>query len=268
MSNNESVQLFTRIILEKHTSLVAASNNLMQAISAENVDAKYKSATNLMIAVESLRSILSNQDVPDWLSGLDHNLNLYISKQIDSYIFLGRFLNLKTKLDSHIWSFQTPTEAAFDFDAIYERFKKESKLPTLFEEIIKILEEIAVSEDVDSIVMHKSLGKVIATIKKGKDGSYFSLNGAWEFLLSFMKNYMWSELSKIPVLGTLLETLKNTISEVDAEMVSLHQNMQTEMSRIVESEIKPLKKAEFPFITYTPAGNISFDSISVISRTV
>ena len=144
---------------------------------------------------------------------------------------------------------------AFDFDSIFEHYKSESRLPELFDDIIRILEEIQSSGEVDSLTMMTALGKVLATLKQNKDGSYFSINSAWEFLVSFLKNYMWGELSKIPVLGTAMAALEKTIKETNEEMFKVHSSVEAEMSNVVEAEIKGLKnKSSFKFVSYDKSG--------------
>lgn len=258
MANNDSLQLFVRLVKEKHQQLINASTQMLRMLSGEDVAKKKEAAENLLKAANDLCALMAKQDVPDWLTNTINHVAVYISGNWTAFDFLGQHIAIKSQLDNHTWVFESQSEAAFDFDAIYESFKRESKLPGMFEQVVKILEDIESSGEVDSVTMLKGLGKVIATIKKGKDGSYFSLNGAWQFLLSFMKNYMWGELSKIPVLGTMLEALEKTINETSDEMSKLSQNIQAEMSKVVESEIKALKnKSEFQFITYTQAGSLT-----------
>lgn len=137
------------------------------------------------------------------------------------------------------------------FDAIFQHYKSQSRLAELFDEIIKILEEIQASGEIDSVAMMNALGKVIATLKKNKNGSYFSLNGAWSFLITFLKNYMWAELSKLPVLGTAMGALEKTIEETNEEMSKVHSEIQHEMMTTVENEVKGLqKKTSFQFIEF------------------
>ena len=133
----------------------------------------------------------------------------------------------------------------------------------LFDEIIKILEEIEASGEVDSLTMITALGKVIATIKKNKAGSYFAINSAWSFLTTFLKNYMWAELSEIPVLGTAMKALEKTIKETNEEMYKVHNQVQEEMARTVEDEVKGLKnKTSFKFLGYDKSGGIISENTS------
>ena len=257
MATNESFHIFLRLIKEKHQLLVAASDLLLRSLVGEDPGNKKKVANAALRAANDLRGLLSKKDVPSWLNNAINFLTAFINDQSSTFDLLSNYIPTKSAIESHNWTFQANDEAAFDFDSIFEHFKKDSRLPELFDSIVKILEDIQESGDVDSVTMLRSLGKVIVTIKRSRDGSYFSVNSAWEFLLNFLKNYMWEELSKVPVLGAALEALEKTIKETNEEMFKLHQQVQDEMNKVVEREICVLKnKSEFPFIAYDRKGHL------------
>lgn len=257
MTNNESLQLFLRLVSQKHKLLKKHGNNLMQALVSEDSKAKTNAAEVMLQAASNLKDILSDADIPNWLSDVISHLGRYISGGANSYALLSNLILLKPALEDHRWVFEESAETSFDFDSIFDRCKKESRLPELFDEIVRQLEEIHKSGAVDSITMLRALGKVISTIKRSKDGSYFSLNGAWEFLLSFLNNYLWGELSKLPVLGAALEALGKTIKETNDEMFLLHMQVKDEMTRVVEEEVKVLaNKSAFPFVAYDKNGHL------------
>ncbi|KGH27922.1 hypothetical protein [Comamonas testosteroni] len=256
MAKNESLQFYLRLLNQKHSQLVSELNNLLRALSAENPDRKKVVAENMLQASKDLKATLSNSDVPDWLTNTIIYLGHFLQGAHSSFDLLSGIIKVKSQIESHRWKFEKDDESAFDFDSIFEHYKNESRLPDLFNQIVKILEEIEQSGEIDSVTMIKALGKLIATFKASKDGSYFAINSAWEFLMSFLKNYMWAELAKIPVLGTALEALEKTIKETNEEMFNLHQKVQASMSQAVESEVKALKdKAKFGFIGYNKNGN-------------
>ncbi|OFA02706.1 hypothetical protein [Duganella sp. HH101] len=211
MSSNKSVELFTRVIKEKHAVLIQSAHKLLSDIAGDDLATKKNSAELVQSGATALRVLLAQNDVPSWLNNLISQTANFVAGQWKAGDFLPNFISSKQDLERHIWQFDQTSENAFDFDAIFEHYKSGSRLPELFDEIIRILEEIEASDEVDSVSMLKALGKLIATIKKCKNGSYFSLNSAWEFLLSFLKNYMWAELSSLPVVGKMLEALEKTI---------------------------------------------------------
>lgn len=256
-TNNDSVQFFFRLVKEKHSNLVASASTLLREFAGDDPNAKKSCAESTLQAASDLRAILSKNDVPDWLNNTINAVSQFTRGNWSAKDFLPNFIDVKRQLDTHRWQFDQVTEAAFDFDSIFEHYKKESRLPELFDDIIRLLEEIESSGEVDSVNMLRALGKVIATIKKCKDGSYFSLNSAWEFLLSFLNNYMWGELSKLPLLGTALEALGKTIRDADEEMFKVHKQVQEELVRTVTTEVKALtNKSDFPFVTYNRNGRL------------
>lgn len=257
MSTNESLQLFLRVIQERHSSLNASAKTLIRELAGLDPNNKKVVAENTLRAATDLRAILSSNDIPPWLNEIISQLTNFTSGNWAAPDLLVNFINVKGQAAAHQWKFAQASEAALDFDSIFEHFKKESRLPELFDQIIHLLEEIESSGEVDSVSMLRALGKVIATIKKCKNGSYLSLNSAWEFLLSFLNNYMWGELSKLPVLGTALEALGKTIKETDEEMFKVHNQVQEELVRTVSAEIKALSdKSTFPFVTYDRNGHL------------
>ncbi|GGX82007.1 hypothetical protein [Vogesella alkaliphila] len=257
MTTNQSVQLFVRLVQEKDSELKAAANTLLRDLAGDDPATKKSSAEKALRVATDLRTILSRSDVPGWLNDTINYISQFTAGNWRAKDFITNFVNIKAQLDLHRWQFDHVAEAAFDFDSIFEHYKKGSRLPELFDEIIRLLEEIEASGEVDSVSMLRALAKVIATIRKCKDGSYFSLNSAWEFLLSFLNNYMWGELSKLPVLGTALEALSKTIKEADEEMFKVHKAVQDEMVRTVTAEVKALSnKSAFPFVEYNRSGHL------------
>jgi len=257
MAKDERMEFYVRLLREKHKDLVTASANLLVEMGRENREKKIAAAQVALNAARDLRIILSSNDVPQWLPDLINSAQTFIGGGWSSSDFLGNFIGIKRRIEQHKWVFDEGGETAFDFDSIFEHYKNESRLPELFDQIVNILENIESSGEVDSITMINALAKVIATIKRCKDGSYFSLNSAWEFLLSFLKNYMWGELSKLPVLGTAMDALRKTIEETNEEMFKLHLKVEQEMNRTVEAEVKSLShKSSFKFLEYSKNGHV------------
>lgn len=255
MSQNESLNFFLRLVREKHTTLKQQADFLLKEMAGENLDGKKAQASGVRDRAADLRSVLSAKDVPGWLDHAISTLSQFSTGGIPPADFLINMLAWKPELDRQNWSFDSADSTAFDFDAIYERYRSESRLPELFDSVVRILEEIRASGEVDSVAMMNALGKVISTIKKCKDGSYFSLNAAWDFLWVFVKNYLWNELAAVPGLGTAAAALKTAIESINEEMFSLHTKIDGATKITVGAEIKKLDgKFSTPFLTYDRDG--------------
>lgn len=245
-----------RFVTEKHKQLIESLDNLVNTIAGEKLDAKKIKADDSLVKATDLKGSISAQDCPQWLPALITGLQHFKGGTWNQQHLISHLINNLNLIKNYKWIFETTSETGFDFDSIFQHYKSQSRLPELFAQIIKILEEIRESGQVDSVSMISALEKVIATLKKNKNGSYFSVHSAWSFLLSFLKNYMWGELSKIPVLGTALEALEKTIQEMDEEMVKVQNEVQGEMKKMVETEIRGLtNKSEFRFMSYNKSGS-------------
>lgn len=257
MTSQARIEFFLKFLNDRHQTLINGSNQLVEKLVGEDPGVKLEAAQSLRRASTDLVAALPSSDIPGWLSSLMSYLDAFIDRRWDTQRFANKFFSLRSQLENHRWVFDEDAAEAFDFDSIFEKHRKESRLPELFDKIVVILEEINDSGAVDSIAIIRALGKVIATIKKSRDGSYFSLNSAWEFLLAFLNNYVWGELEKIPMLGTAFEALRKTIDEADSEMFQVHSAVKKDMEDIVEAEVRCVKKrSEFNFISYDKAGRI------------
>lgn len=251
MVKNESVLFFIRIVQEKHSALLSSVDALLRALAGEDANLKLVSAKSVFTAATELLAILSGGDVPAWLGNTIVCTRNFATRQWSAAELLVNLVDVKREMDGHKWRFDESSESAFDFDQLFEQCRKQSRLPDMFDGICKLLEEIRASGEVDSISMLKAMGKVSATLKKCKDGSYFSLNGAWELLLTSLNDYMWGELTKIPVLETPLAALGKAIGEADREMSKLHKQVHEEMARSVGAAVKALShKPLFSFVQY------------------
>ncbi len=245
-----------RFVKEKHSELVESLNHLVTFLVSENLEQKKSKAEAALSKSNDLQASLSQRDTPEWLPPLINALNHFKTGTWKQSNLINHLINDQNRIKKHEWVFNNPSEEAFDFDEIFQHYRSESRLSELFCKIVTILEQIKDSGEVDSVSMMSALTKVIATLKQNKDGSYFSVNSAWSFLISFLKNYMWAELSKIPMLGTAMEALEKTVKETNEEMYKVHCNVQESMKKIVEDEVKGLKnKSSFEFVGYDKAGH-------------
>ena len=254
MDNNESLKFFIRFVTEKYKSVLSTTDALVRSLSGENVQDKKNKALAVKSSTSDLLAALAASDQPVWLRTLNTHVTSYADDRTQSFHLMQYIMDNRVDITQHSWSFDQKSEA-FDFDSVFEHYRSESRLPELFDEIVRILEDIHNSGEVDSVNMMTALGKVIATLKKSKDGSYFSVNSAWSFLVSFLQNYMWAELSKLPMLGSAMEALKQTIDQTNDEMFKVHTEVQNEMKRTVEDQVKGLNQSNFKFIGYDKNGH-------------
>jgi hypothetical protein len=249
----DSVKYVLDMIREKHQALIQSIGYLANSLVSNN-EAEKTSRLDLSIAAtKNLKGMLTNNNMPLWLVPFEKILNNHKhSPSVATATAINNFLLTNMQgIKGYKWAFNTEKSNSFDFDSIFEKHKAESNLPVLFDDIIEKLQEIYDTNEVDSVKMMRGLEKVIATIKKSKDGSYFSLNSGWQFMLDFLKNYMWQELGNIAFFGPMFKALEQTLNNTNEEMFKVHTAVKEEMERTVGAEIKALEnKSEFDFLTY------------------
>jgi len=257
--NDKTVEFFSRILKERHVDVKNTSENLLVELASEKIDQKKVAARRAQDAANSLRSILPSSEAPSWLKEVITNTQHFIDGAWNSGDLAKYHYRLLPLILNHDWGVVGSGSSALDFDGVFELYKKESRLPELFDKIIALLEAIKDSGEIDSLNMIEALAKIIATLRHGKDGSYFSLNGAWKFLLSFANNYLWAELEKVPVLGTAFEALRKTVEDADKEMETLHSSIQNELDRRVKEEVKVFRNSGIGFLSYSRQGALLAD---------
>ena len=254
---DSSHEVFKRLIAQKHSQIIQHIDQFFKTIVCENLEQKYSAATNVIQASRDLASLLTAQDQPTWLKALIETMGRFEGKSANQIQTLEWLISHRHSIRTYDWNFDSLSGQAFDFDSIFEHYRSESRLPELFEEIIKILEDIRASEEVEKITMLNALGKVIATLKHSKNGSYLSMNAAWSFLINFVKNYLWEELHNIPGLSSLLTALKNTLQETNTEMNNLNIGLEKEINQQVSSKIKGFQCSDsFSALSYGYTGEI------------
>ena len=250
---DKSVNLFERAVKEKHSILLQDGNEVFQMLVNDGIEKKKAAAEKMLQTATALRAYFAPEDVPQWLSSLFSHLTAFAIGRSTPEDFLTNLIPLRAQAEMHKWGDAMNT-GAIDFDDIFEQFKKESRLLELFDELIRLLDEIQASGEIDSITMINALSKVTATIKKGKVGSFFSMNAAWEFLVIFLKNYVLEEFSNMPIVGPALKALEKTILETQEELSKVREQTTEKMVSIAMTELKLKEKPAIAYFTYDQKG--------------
>jgi hypothetical protein len=231
--NNESLNIFLRLVQEKHEQLKSQITALSKVFVQENIDSKKVQADRCNSAAEDLARALSAKDQPNWLKEIIRWTKWYSTNhknQDATFTAFQKIMPLISQLNSHEWAFTENTgDEDFDFDQLYERHKKDGKLEELFDTLINIIAQMVASGEIDSIRAKTDLERLIALLLQNKDGSYFSVMASWEFLRGFLKNTTWAAVDSIPVLKQLKKGFEDTVDEMDIELEKVHESIKSEM---------------------------------------
>jgi hypothetical protein len=257
MAESKKVDFVMRAINESHNKVVTSLNTLSNALVTGDHEGKVAACSSSLESVKVLMSFVSKSDRPKWLTDLYvalHHFSLGVTTnsaaQLNRYFF-QRFI----EINDYQWVIEEEDDKALDFDSLFEKHKAEQKLPELFDDIVKALEEIYSSGAISGIEMSKALERVIATIKLSRNGSHSSVNQCWDFMIDFLKQYLWAELSRLPVVGSAFEALEKALKAASVGMKNIDFAVNDELKNIISLENKALdNEKKCKDLTYSKNG--------------
>lgn len=242
--NNESLNIFLRLVHERHDQLKSEITALSKAFLEENKDQKKAQASKCKAAADDLARALAAKDRPTWLTEIIRWTNWYCTNYKNNDAAFTAFQKIMphiSQLNSHQWAFsENAGDEDFDFDQLYERHKKDSKLVELFDSLISIISQMISTGEIDSIRTKSSLERLLMLLQQNKDGSYFSVMASWEFLRAFVKNTTWAAIDSVPVLKQLKKGFEDTVDEMDIELEKVHESIREEMRAKYDTAVQSL----------------------------
>lgn len=229
--------MFMKVVREKYDQFKSALSSLLSDLSNNDQAKKLESNNRLRKVAQDLSDILAAEDRPDWLNKTatvttnfaKENPQPTTIRSGSSWRLLGELIAIYSEAMDHVWNFEEDSSDAYNFDEVYQRARKSSKLGELFDSLISELEILLNTGEIDSIKAIDSLKKLMKTLSENKNGSYFSTIASWQFLQSFTKNIIWESLNKVPGVQSTKVAFEKTLNEMDIEMDRLHDEITSEL---------------------------------------
>lgn len=240
-----NTQHYQRFLEEKHQRYVAVLDQLLNTLTGNDLAAKVAANKQALEVGRLLRESIAEADRPEWLNASVRALEDFDNRQKiggEPYKLLKRLIPVYQAVVSHTWDVAGGMQPV-DFDAIYERCRRESQIAGLFDEMMTTLEKIVATGEIDSMRAHRAIQRLIATIKRSKSGSYFAVVGTWQFIERFIQNYLWEQFSDFPIVGPLVKALRTTAEEMKGELEQLHVRIRDEVQQEygVDSGLLPFR---------------------------
>jgi len=243
VSNSES--FFQRTLEEKTKEARAAVQSCVISFLSASPNGRQVAAQNAVDAVGRVVDMLYPNDRPPWLDPMHAALKIAHSNHNDQHGIknIQHVANqYQGALNKHKWRLvDMDATTGFDFDSVYNKYKAENRIPELFEEIISALNDIIVSEEIDSVNALEELRRILATLQNAKNGSYFATRNAWFFVATWFKNTGWELLSDIPVLGAAVRGLRKSLEGMNDGMQNLHEQIQADLQAQLSQDFPRLE---------------------------
>lgn len=245
MNQQENFDVFVRFLTERHNVLINNLEALSQSLVMEDREDKVAKNEILLNSSLNLAQAISKKDRPPWLGNILQETTWYKDNNEnykDSNLrLLNLLFNVKNAVRNHKWVINNDLDNySYNFDEVYERFRKSSRLPELFDALISAVEKMISSGEIDSIKALEELRKLLSLLRQNRSSSYFSTIASWEFLVRFTKNTFWVSLDSIPVIKQIKGGFEKTMDEMDMEMDELHKSMIKEIREKYGEDIESL----------------------------
>lgn len=104
------------------------------------------------------------------------------------------------------------------------------------------------------------MNKIIAALKKNRNGSWFSVITTRDFGRNYAKNFLLEILTDTPVLKTFVKPLMKTLDDIDKEIGRLQSAMAAELTKELP--------ADFPSLSYTPSEPLALSDETILDAEV
>lgn len=238
MDQNVSATLLLNLVNEKYGIIKSHLPSLLKVLSENDHKEKLNESVALNASAKELANILATSDRPNWLNKIIACTNEFISLHKDpdsivsgsSWNLLQSLIKIYQPALNHKWDFSTQQgKNHYDFDSIYQKYREESDLETLFSALVDTLQKMVGSGEIDSITAINSLKKLINILEQNKSSSYFSTMATWEFVKTFTYNLAWEQFDSIPGIKPIKKAFEKTMADTDMELKELHKKIADEM---------------------------------------
>lgn len=245
---------FENAIKKNHDQLKVHLRALLSIISnlkladKERVDQVKAHCMNVVRHCNTLQDILSAEDRPEWLIQILKNCKLYMNNEYEPKPFTVIFDNYP-KVINHEWIFNSAINGV-DFDSIYQKYKEESELPQLIDELISLLEKL-IKENGDELQTKtlNDLTKLLKTIIQNKKGSSTAIESSLFLVYEFFKNTFFTLFPAVQITADGINTVKKIGNLIHDALV--------ENKKIQQKVISKTQKNFSNSITYSANGIIS-----------
>ena len=255
---NKKTVSFENAISKNHNQLKAQLNALLTVISNLKLTDKQRleQAEAHCAAISSvcniLNEILHPEDIPIWLKQISKSINIYKNKGFEPKAFQEIYNNIPEAI-GHEWSFQS-SQDAIDFDEIYRKYREDSELPKLLDELIALLKKLI--EENGEELQNKTLqdlSKIVITLNKNKNASSSAIESTLILIFQFFKNSFFTLFPAVQISVDGVNTIRK-IAEIITKAFS-------ENKKIQENVLNETQENLSNKITYNSNGTIDTNSM-------
>lgn len=201
---------------------------------SQGIIEKIKLLNKVLIELKSI----TEPSTPEWVTVLikenDKLLNNPTSPTIRQNLFTV-YKEYELQIANHDWTIGG-IDSDFDFEKIYKKYKRETNINELFNELIKILEDILNDNNLDD--KDNKVKILLAVVRNNQNKSCYADEGIITALYTFLIEsacVLLKITSIAPLIISLIELLKKLISSFN----DVKTKTNNEIKQITNLELKP-----------------------------
>ncbi len=222
---DKAYEMFHRNLKNLQSNIVTKMVQLETLLVSENLNEKV-SITQGLISLCSELSKICGPDAPQWINQLLQLSNKLIGNRndVNNKVILLNFIHKsKNEISLHNWK-EGGYNLDLNFENIYDYYKSESKLPELFNELIKLLEKIINTEEVELGEAEKKFKFLLSVIQSNMNKSYYGDQSILNYLVFFIKEFLLNLSRSIPGLKEFFEAIISTANKIYNEFKETEKN--------------------------------------------
>jgi hypothetical protein len=211
--------MFQRKLKQYQSEIIQICSDLEVIITGDNTNEKNTKIGTLIAACTKLIE-LGDSDTPQWVNQINEKSqdlikdfgNLNKRRKLIDIIH-----QLRTEMTLHDWKIGG-YDSKTNFESIYQKYKEESKLPDLFDELILLIEKMLSDSSFDLGKAENKFKFLLTVIRTNINKSFYSDQSVVNYLLYFIKEFLLNLSSRIPGVKEFLDAMIATAKKIKEEM--------------------------------------------------
>ncbi len=249
MPEETTAQVHTRMVIARHGELMESVNTILKVFPFADDSKKLNICQAARDQAKALRDGLAPQDQPKWLSPIEGALQRFCAKHTDREC--ASRLNTEIarhwiEMNGQNWEFREE-DIAFDFDRVFDRYYSNSNIPALFDKLVELLTQLIEAKDEDGRYVVQNRGaieaieKLIATLRRNRRASLYSIVCTYEFVKTIAKKFAWKRLERYDLIEDVVASFEETVSELSGEMEDVQGNTGIQLQSTISVDFYALE---------------------------
>jgi hypothetical protein len=232
---DKAFEMFQLRLTQMQQAIINGIGEVENTLIGDDLNAKMQKASDLMGQCKNLMDLCGDQ-VPSWTIQIYNSAHQFMSNNQD---FRNRkqisdlLLAIKNEVALHNWNLGE-YDSNLNFEKIYERYKAESKLSELFNELIRLIEKIISENIIGQDQLEKNFKFLLSIVRSNTNKSYFGDQSVISYVMYFIKEFLLNLASNIPGLKEGLTALIDTAKKLKTEMDETKQKTEQEIERVAK----------------------------------